>query len=361
MRKVYGKGGNGPDVPLDPAVVAWDEQLTDLFHRKADPVSCPLFENNFPCPTTIVSNYQSTDLTGSPAYGILPVVQGAYFDVTEDQYRTGKATFADAAEHAVGPILSGTLPAVAAGIISGAMSNAYQPTNVLIPIDWPLLSNPFSSGTSGGMSLRTIAYGIQITFDGPLNETEGYVEMIQPYEPMYGIPAAGNFDQYRRDRSYSKQYFSSKRTFEFFYSPTCDDIRFTPDQTSSTLPASEISARFALRLGGLKSTDKIQVNFMSIQEWSGHLAIPTQKPRLVTPDSAHVVNALVVGHGALNQRGSPTHSTIAKALKVSTHGHSWLKGITSAAKPLLEDVGAAVTLVKQGAKVWNAVSGMFTA
>lgn len=362
IRKTIPKGRLASSIPLDPAVDAWSEQLTDLFHRKSKVVGCPLFESNFPCPTTLVTNYATSGLSGQIAYGIICPVQGAYYDVGDEKYHSGSATFAGPVTRGVGPIMSGAVNKTVAGVVvNGTMADCYANTTTSTAIDWPQLSSPFNSGTSAAMDYRTVAYGVRITFTGPLSETEGWVEMVQPYEPMYGTSAASAFDQFRRDRSYRKDYFSSKRTYEYYYSPTCDDIKFVQDKSNTALAASEVSSRFCLRIGGLKTTDILQIEFVAVQEWVGHLSIPTQQPRLVTPDATHVVNALVAGHGALNQKGEPNHAQIARAMKVATHGHSWLKSITDSARPLLEDARAAVDIVKAGAKVWNSVSGIFTA
>lgn len=355
-------------VPLDPAVEAWSDQLMNLFTRDGELVSCPLFSNNFPCPTSLAVNYASNIMTGSTDFMFWPIVQGAVFN--GEEYVSAKATFAGAVVGNLGPILKGsTRDSVASAYYVGVAQHPTIAAASVQPLMWDTLETPFAypdNGTGKGVEARCVAYNVRVTFTGALNATKGWVEWAAPYEPPINDPGASSFDDYHRDKSYRREFFSSQRTFIIRWQPTCDDIKFVANNCD--VASTNISTRLPFRVGGLLATDSILIEFMAVQEFTGAAAIPTQRARLQTPDATHVANALVIGHGTINseavvqssgatKRAPALHlKHIVKAAKASTHGY--VGRFIGGAEHLLKNVSKVTALAKTAGSVWGELAAL---
>jgi hypothetical protein len=344
------------DVPLDPAVVAWAEQLDDLFYRESEPVHCPLFQNSFGCPTTVILNYASADLAGYAEHTLLPIIQGAYSSAN-DGYTAGHVTYSSI-DYPLGPIISmtGTAASPIAMLTSNGLNHmGTGAASALNPLFYDGLLTPFGCGGSASSNnkYRTIAYNVRITFQGPLSETEGYIRYWQPYEPITGSAASGIHPTvYDRDRSYRKKFFSARRTYEVIWHPSCDDLDFIEDTSFSNVVHS-VSSRMPIWIGGLKSSDTINVEVIAVQEWTGIKSIPTQVPRLATPDTVHVQNAIVLGHGLANASDGKAKynlAHVAKAAKIATHG--WIK----TARSVGEGLGSALAVYREGKAAFSTIA-----
>jgi hypothetical protein len=226
----------------------------------------------------------------------------------EQRYIAVPATFSNGA-HKIGSIVKSQLhESTSFGYFQSiSEEQTTAPTlNLVTALPYDSLSNPFFSGRPGvveatGLNMRTAAYGVRVSFMGRLSDTEGSVMYMAPWEPQ---DDSTNFSALRRDVSFRRKYFSSNRTFTFFWQPTCDDVRFTQDYGDAYAATTFGHGRHFMSLSGLTAGDKLQFEIIHVQEFVGARAIPTNVPRILSPDATHVLNTLVHAHGATG--GDPT-------------------------------------------------------
>jgi hypothetical protein len=316
---------------LDPKAEAWLEQLTTVFERKGQLQPMPLFEDQFPCPTTMAVNYATTNFTitagnqmiDSWHYPCGVPIGGAAGDDANKPLTGSAVTSAAASVGKLGPILQTATvngwPALWQYQPEATAMNDYALPSACLPTVYEALSSPFYSGATGaagqatGEEFRTAAYGVRITYMSKLADTEGYVEHYAPAEYPSNLSAVSAYS--RRDQAYRINYFGVKKSFCYFWTPNCDEIPFSLDVCDSALSNQRIPSRFAIRVGGLTEGEKIRMEIICVQEWTGAKAVATQIPRTLTPDSTHVTNALTVHRGA--QHDQEEGGVITRGVKLS--------------------------------------------
>jgi hypothetical protein len=260
-----------------------------------------MFQNNFPCPGTIVPNYGSTDIS----VGASPEIHAWFYpnSVGDGDIPAWRpVTLAGPTSSELGVNLDGaTANRSAAGMyILKAPGSSMAPNPepaVCIGLFNDSLTNPFTTGA--GVEARCETFGIRVTFIGKLSDTEGYVDFVQPYER----PQAGdNFNKYRKDMSFKRHFFGDARSTTYVFQPTCDDVSFS--KVSSAVSGTSSYSRLMMKVGGLASGDKIQVEYISVYSYTGSRSLATQKPLTVSPHATHLANSLVMGHGAMNKQKS---------------------------------------------------------
>lgn len=285
---------------------AWLKQLNSVFERHVAPVHMPLYDNNYPCPSTLVTNVAAHSLTMVNGFlHVYPMVNGT-FNTSDDCYTSAAAAFANGTAKIGGNLSSASYGPVAFAYADAVAENTFYTWPAAVSqtkVEMSPLSTPFTTGlaaspNASGLSFRTVAYGIRVSFSGSLQSTEGWVEWYQPYEPQ-AQAASIAVTTLRRDPSYRRKYFSSQRTHEFFWEPTCDDVKFCRDYGETAL-ISNITTRQYLLCGGLAAGDKLDIEVVSIQEWVGYKAVPVQEPRYATPKQAQLANTVLATYGTLN-------------------------------------------------------------
>lgn len=375
------KAFKGGDL-LDPQASAWMNQLTDLFERDAPLVHMPLAEDQFPCPSTLVVNYGRFDTqVGSGEDGMrawftpcgVPSAPGQGQDPSEE---LDAISFTDSLGRTckpgvvLKPMQVGANPeqfAVAGILQHGTFGIGDMPNSVNsstgVGLAYEDLTSPFMSGngfasnTSTGQQFRTAAFGVRVTYVGRLADTEGYVEHYAPAEYAYG----GESSFQRRDQAYRLRTFGVQKTHEFYWTPNCDEIRYSLDMGSGSIPGYTLTSRFGIQIGGMQTGDKVRIEYICVQEWAGNKAIPTQIPRSLTPDATHMVNAITLHRGAhhveedaIGKVSRPKRlTTLASGIKALSH--PWLHKAISAAPDAINNVKAAHSAAS---KVYSVIAGL---
>jgi len=304
-------------------VKAWLKQLNRVFDRNVRPVSMPLFKDLYPCPTTIVANLGSANVLMANTNLVCQFwPNGSTIGNSTLQSGVSGTTIGGITSR-IGPNLnSATLPTSVGCIYqttsalaeAALVAPALATTNALL---YDGLINPFPSGNTGtsganGMQFRTAAFGVRFSFVGKLADTEGYVEWYAPYELPNANPGVV-IRSLRKDPSYRRCYFSDQRTFEFFWEPTCDDIEFSQDNGDNATVTSVNSRHFAI-LGGLASGDKLEIEYVTFQDWTGVRALSTSVPVYVAANPSALANTVLATHGSINSDVSDgkTHQAVDK-------------------------------------------------
>jgi len=358
---------------VDQAGGEWLDQLTDVFDRTGPLAHMPLYEDQFPCPTSMAINTGTETVAISGSNTCInawltpcgaPVGAAAGDDLVDP---LTSVAFADATVTNVklGPILHPLTagwecsPGVFKQIVGDTTPTEAFFTNTVTAFRYDPLVSPFSSGGTGaqgiqnGEQFRTAAFGIRVTFMGKLSDTEGYVECFQPAE--YTDAVAGV--HVKRDQAYRLNYFGTERSFTYYWTPNCDEVKFSMDTFDTVYSARYIPARMAIGVGGLVAGDKIRFDFVCIQEWAGRSAIATQVPRTLSVDAPHITNMLTLHRGAQHDETSIQGKKVpGKPLKQLTAGVKvvstpWLKKAIAAAPGIISDAKYLATAAVQGAKV----------
>jgi len=293
-------------------VKAWLKQLSSMFDRSMRPVSMPLFKDLYPCPTTIVGNVGSANILMA-ASNTNVVFQfwpnGVTLPGNSAQQIGANGIFSGAVNGRLGPNLDSVTNRSTAGgffqttAVLAENASVSSVLTALTPLLYDPLVNPFPSGQAAssaptGMQFRTAGFGVRFSFVGKLTDTEGYVEWYAPYELPNAAPVT-LIRGLRKDPTYRRAYFSDHRTFDFFWEPTCDDIEFSQDNGDLATVTSAISRHFAI-IGGLAPGDKIEVEYVHFQDWTGHRGLATAVPVYVAQNPAALTNTILATHGSVN-------------------------------------------------------------
>lgn len=319
----------------DPMVHAWSELLDDPFEAPFQGVYMPLAEDNFPCPSMQVRNYAEDTIRG--VTGEQCIVQCYSQAPMDPALSEGEETFIAPATFAgaisaypfIVPNASTYGPSVAAAYQWAANNDTLNAaSSLLTPIRFDSDQNPvLSLGTnqSNDYQLRTIAWGVRVSFISALQETEGWVEFIEPFEGQFSTTASGSFNGMRRTPSYRRRFFSDHRTHTFVWKPNCEAIKYAGIVPEA--PASRnVPARSWLRIGGLKDGEEVMIEIMCTQELVARKYAGLSRPTHVSPDAIHVQNALASypgGNGDMTANGRITKMTTLAhevvAHKVASH------------------------------------------
>lgn len=378
------KGVNTSNIPpklLDDAAEEWLDQLTSVFERKSALAHMPLYEDQYPCPSVLVVNYGKVDHSASeptqvnhwfyPCGAGMNPMTGAQNSkplqaITQRVLGGGLAKFGAVLR----PENVATIPACGlygyitpggSGPVDKPITAVPPNPSTLSPLSYELLDTPFLSGGNGlpgrdgnGLEFRTAAFGVRVTYISRLMDTEGFVEHYAPAE----YPEEVNSNLSARDTAWRINYFGAKRSYCFYWTPNCDEIVYSQDNHDNLIaPDIGASTRFAIKLGGLNAGDVVRVEWMCIQEWTGHKAIPVQIPRTLTADVTHIVNALTLHRGsqhdekdiAGNMRKGQSLKMITSGVKVLSH--PMLRRAINAAPGVMKDIGEVVGAVKSAGKV----------
>jgi len=353
------------------------EQLDTVFVRRGELVSMPLAEDQYPCPSTLVVNGATTNVTmATGEVGInLWLTPCGVPDPTpgSDQLCDMRMTCSDGGAGSTnvmpGVILHPDGGAVSSQVFMQRLS-AYNEEmySSFVPADvsavWnDNLSSPFNVSNGNaliketGTGFRTAAFGIRITYTGKLTDTEGYLDFYAPAE-YESSDTLAYFS--RRDPAYRRVSFGTKRTHTFFWAPNCDEIKYAKDMgaVNYTSYAANVPARMGLALRGVAEGDKFNIETICIQEFNGQRAIPTQIPRTLTPDAVHLVNTLEQHRGTHHGvDGKPGHkmSAVATGMKVSTI--PWFQHAIERVPEYLKDAKHYVDVAKKGAAVVGQLIG----
>lgn len=149
-----------PSDLVDPDVQAWDHQLHNMFERDADPVGMPLFEDNYPCPTTIAANYGSASVaaTTGNTIQIWCTPNGSYAPNGDYIYNDALVAVAGATNCRPGSVLTdyaGSRAGAAFYRSSAAVMTSTATYLNVAPVFFDDLNVPFScGGTTTGMQYR---------------------------------------------------------------------------------------------------------------------------------------------------------------------------------------------------------------
>lgn len=334
---------------VDPDVAAWSRQLTNLFISKDAPVGMPLFEDNFPCPTTVVTNYGAKEVTavlGTEEIQCWGCVNGAEtdtfaFSVARTDQDLHAAIYGPNVSYGAQKPVGLQYIHVAPGTAMPATRKPSTSSSVFLET----LRQPFEASTTS-MEYRTCAYAVRVTFIGKLTDTEGFVEFAAPWE----LPKVTDFlSSYKRDVSHKLKFFSSQRTHTFNWAPACNDVIFAENDLSSS--DIDMGTRFLLRIGGLAAGDKLLIEVIKITEYTGALTVSTQQPRRQSPDATHVLNAMVTHNGHVNDDRGPRFEHVVGAHKMISH--PWLRKAIDNGEDFLKDATKAAGVVKAGAKLFS--------
>jgi len=348
---------------VDPELQAWAKQLTHLFDREStDPVHMPMYENNFPCPSTISVNYavENVTMTGSNStlccwfYPDGTTAETLGVD-TEHKLKATNFTSATAAACCIGPNV-GTSRLMCAGFYQQGIATAGWITGGVgtasTQIPYQARSNPLEP--AAGDEFRTAAFGIRVTFMGKLSDTEGSIMFFAPAE----YPEGGeSWYSYLSDSSTRRRFFGDGRSQEYYWHPTCDEIPFAGFTTGVTTGG--YPSRLALVCDNLAPGDKVMIEVISIQEWTGLGAIPSQVPRTQSPDSTHAVNALVSGRGIINGEKRANKAALVK--RVAAHkvvATPLLAALSGYASSAARGVKHAESIVGSGIQLFKGVKAI---
>jgi hypothetical protein len=368
---------------LDPAVVAWSEQLTGVFELP-EPVSMPLYANNFPCPTAIKATFGERLLVAGAGGSSTDSWAGYMFPdgiktAPEQPGNVHIQTVGTGQGSATAMVGTGLHLSGAGSMIGGVIPGAgLEPTNVkcwstfaamLDPLfleetDTPTVVPNTGSGPSG-LTRRCVAFGMRFTYMGKLADTEGRVQVVLPYEtPITTSSANADFmDKYKTDASFRSFIFGTgARTHCYYWTPTCEDIEFGSVPLGGT-PSSVLgaSARLLWVANGFVAGDKLLVEYLLVEEIAGQRVISVQKNRHASPDTTHVLNAL----GSRPNNITPISGTKAPVqlhhhaagLKIATH--PWLHNLLEDASGYVKSVGHAAQIAKEVGQVAGKVFSLF--
>lgn len=300
----------------DPAVKAWSDLVSDPFEAEFAGVIMPLAEDNIPCKIFPFRSYGSrevTILTGDTSCLIACATNPRYVQTPTDSGKTWRRMkFALGIDGFFGPALTPSDPTIA------SIGAAYQmsPTilgdlavksSLLTPVPFDpsagqVLRMINNNDPSTGYDMRQSYYGIRVTFIGKLQDTEGFVEYINPYEPATEDEGASQnrFEAQRRDKSYRRRFFSSHRTHTFAFHPNCDSPKLAPVSGAGPIDAPTCSRQW-VRVSGLREGDKILIEVVSGQEYVARPLVGVSQNFKVTPDAIAVGNAILSHHGDANE------------------------------------------------------------
>jgi hypothetical protein len=147
------------------------------------------------------------------------------------------------------------------------------------------------------VTCRTIAFGVRVTYTGALQNTEGWVEFINPYEWPTALAGANvPFSGYRRDPSYRRVYFSKERTAEFIWRPNCEGPKFLGAYSMVAGVNNTQGCRFCIKSGAMVSGDSYQVEWISHVEYINPHSQSIMSLSPQSHDAAHIGNAIVTSH-----------------------------------------------------------------
>ena len=357
----------GPKELLCPDGCAWLDQLTTLFDRKDSTlVGMPLAVNQFGCPSNVTYGYADTTVTATNQnihiWGFPGGIQDG-LNPSDEPGEVGHVSFSGGFSQ-VGTT-NGTLAGFRGTMCAYQQSASDDPSQVCASgsataIRFPYNTIPTHSGLPAsaaptGYQARTAAFAIRVSFIGPLSDTEGYVDFVMPSE--YGeagpVGAAPSMGMYRTDPSFRRHFFGVERTFEFFWTPNCDELRYMEEYGDTKHAAVNLWSRFFLNVGGLATNDKIMIEVATVQEVVVPRANATAAPRPVSVDSQHIVNALQLHHGAHNAPSDAKTRRLARPMDLVrvTAGHK------VKATPALSYLSSGVQFVS---KNWNEIEKLGT-
>lgn len=343
-------------IPVSDSVDAWSDLLAHPFTAPSAGVYAPISGDVVPCPSTKVRNYgtqtvtcidsgQNVGMTGFCAWfwpaGRLGATAGEGtplngFTCSVNELEASASTYGT-----FGPMLNGPAPTLANRL--GAAAGVWTPTNNVlqthftvptntsaqnptIPFAWDDLINPFSVPEKpSDVQFKCTAFAVRVTFDGPLQNTEGWVDFYNPYA-WTGNPGgiSQSLASLRRDPSHRRCYFSNKRSFTFVWHPNCESSSYAQVYRTANAALGQTPARFIIEVGGLGQGDTIEVEYIGFQEFKGHPAVATNTPSPIAHDVVHVANAIPELRGKMNPGASegPT-STLSQHVAASKlHEHS---------------------------------------
>jgi hypothetical protein len=273
----------------------------------------PLAEDSWGCPSIVTYGYADETITvanSNPVsiWGFPGGLRHPANDWNQGEFST--VTFVGAEEVNFGSIVTadGGFVGCMAGW-SAIDSGLHMSSSTTNPITFPVTVVPFESGSIGdsletGHQARTVAFGIRVSFIGPLNDTEGFVEFVSPAEYL-GQGLGSTLEANRADASYRRHFFGVDRTHTFYWTPNCDEVKYLSNWGNSKHGSVAANSRFLLRLDGLDTGDKILVEVAAIQGFTGNETAPLAIPRPVSVDSQHIINTLQVFRGQHHPRSDP--------------------------------------------------------
>lgn len=296
---------------LCPDGCAWLDQLTSVFDgHETGLVDMPLAEDNWGCPSTLAFGYTDTELVATGAGGFaIWGYPGGIRDVGGD-LTLGEAsvcTFSGASTYNCGSIVSadpGTINGCMAGYLEGGTTNLNVDSTTVTAITFPNVTRPVILGKSGastvltGCQVRTVAYGIRVSYIGKLSDTEGFVDFVSPPEYTTFNVTGGTMTENRPDASFRRHFFGVERTHTFYWTPNCDEVKYMQNYGNTKHAGVTLNSRFMLRIDGVETGDKFLVEVAAIQGFTGNRTANVVIPRPVSVDSQHIINTLQVHRGA---------------------------------------------------------------
>jgi hypothetical protein len=354
---------------LDPAVVAWSNQTTDLFER-SEPVPMPLFADTFPCPTVLKASYGATILQGQGWYYAYMYPDGVK-SAPEQPGRVIQTQINGPADVSLGSGLYGPPEGACVGVFHPGSGNPMtsmpnMPFCGGFPVDSSPVPFPIPAGVGNcGITRRCAAFGVRLTFASELAATKGFVEFVMPYESTYEANVtdltARSFDSYRTDSSYRRVSFSDNRTHAFYWFPNCEDLQFGGVSGYTTSNELVHPARMLLRITDLLTTDKVLVEYVMVEELAGSPALAVQTVRHASPDQPHVLNALASRPGNLQPISGtkPPTKIHHHAVGAKVAHHPYLHGLVNGASGYVKTAQEAVRIAKDVAGVITKVGDLF--
>jgi hypothetical protein len=300
-------------VPVHDSVTNWSDLLADPFSAPSEGVYPPISNDMVPCPSTKVRNYGTTSLN----------LAGSDTQVAMWFYPTGSITIDGlqgfslnntnpTQNNCFGPILDAGLTQdfASAGVyvaapIGVAFQTAPPIATTVTPMPWDSLSNPFLiPDKPSDVKFKCTAFAVRVTYDGKLSDTEGYVDYYNPYAWTGTVGVVRSMESLRRDPSHRRAYFANKRTHTFVWHPNCESSTYSTIDKVAPFASNDKVSRFMLRIGGVAAGDKIEVEYIGFQEFTGHPAVATNTPSPITKDLVHVANAIPELKGQMNSGAS---------------------------------------------------------
>jgi hypothetical protein len=273
----------------------------------------PLAEDSWGCPSIVSYGYADSSITAASTspisiWGFPGGLRHPANNWDEGEFST--VTFAGPEHVNLGSIVTadGGFPGCMAGW-STVDSGLHMATSTTTPIKFPVTVVPFESGNVAnsqetGYQARTVAFGIRVSFIGPLTDTEGFVEFVSPAEYL-GDGLGLTLEANRSDASYRRHFFGVDRTHTFYWTPNCDEVKYLSNFGNTKHGNALCNSRFLLRLDGLAAGDQILIEVAAIQGFCGNETAPLAIPRPVSVDAQHIINTLQVFRGQHHPHSHP--------------------------------------------------------
>lgn len=299
-----------------PHIEKWSKEIQHPFENSNNEskIPTPGSASITSCPTSKAENYGVVDV----------IIRGTQTGFTQWLYPSGSqnaaqpktSTFAVETTDGkcnIGPILSPADSAIFGAVGVYAMDDpgaspptplrqfnppAYSAADPSTGLIYDRLVAPFAISTErSDVQMRTSKLGVRVTFTGKLLDTEGWVDVYNPQlwpgSSEYGVAGQSVYlSTMRRDDSFARKYFSSKRTYEFVWTPNCQSLVDTAVDAIIVSSAALRDSRFVIQVGGLQEGDKVQVEWICAQEFTGTPTTSTLTPSPVTHDITHLANAI---------------------------------------------------------------------